>query len=171
MKACWVLPYVITCQSLTPAVLVIRWKKTRAYKVFEPACPGFVGVAAYVHAHSDQRRSRFHNTDIEIDVEDQVRNLLHSASNRKLSTELFRKIGVTAATCLKARLTCLRPDRSNVDNFKFARACYERAQLITEPRQAGCFIRPLAIRRPLQDSCQLIQNRKRQRGGRAIAQR
>ena len=100
-------------------VLLFRRKKTRAYEIFESACPGFVRVAAYVRTHSDQRRSRVHDTDIKIDVEDQVRNLLHSTRDRKIRTELLRKVGVTAATCLKARLACLRPNRSKVDNFKF----------------------------------------------------
>src|SRR5260221_566561 len=42
----------------------------------------------------------------------------------------------------------LSPTGSNVDNFKFARACQWRAQLIPEPHQAGCFIGPRAVRRP-----------------------
>jgi len=53
-------------------LFVLRWKKTRAYKIFKPARPGFVRVAPDVRAHGDQRRPRFHDTDIEIDVEDQI---------------------------------------------------------------------------------------------------
>ena len=92
-------------------LFVLRWKKTRAYKIFKPARPGFVRVAAYVRTHGDQRRFRFDDADIKIDVEDQVRNLLHSSSYRKIGAELFCKIGVTAATGLEVRLACLRPDR------------------------------------------------------------
>src|ERR1700681_2880368 len=113
-------------------VSVLRREKTRAYEIFEPARPRLVRVTAYVHAHCDQRRSRCHDTDIKIDIEDQVRNLLHGASDRKLGAEPLREIGVAATTCLKARPVCRSPHRSNVDYFKLARACHERAQLITE---------------------------------------
>ena len=110
-------------------------------KYSSPRDQDFVRVAADVCAHGDQRQSRLCDPNIKVDVEDQIRNFLNGTSDRKLGAELFRKIGVAATTRLKIRLVCLRPRRSNVDNFKFARAFHERAQLIAKPRQAGCFIR------------------------------
>jgi hypothetical protein len=118
---------------------VLRREKTRAYEIFEPTRPGLVRVAAYIHAHRDQGLSRCHDSDVKIDVK-QVGNLLHGARDRKLGADLLCEIGVAAATCLKVRLVCLSLHRPNVDNFKLARSCYEQAQLITEPRQACCFI-------------------------------
>jgi hypothetical protein len=77
-------------------VSVLRREKTRVYEIFEPARPGLVRVAAYVHAHRDQGLSRSHDPDVKIDVKDQVRNLLHGARDRKLGAELLREIGVAA---------------------------------------------------------------------------
>jgi hypothetical protein len=51
------------------------------YEIVKPALPGLVGVAAYVHAHRDQRLSHCHDSDAKIYVKDQVRNLLHGASD------------------------------------------------------------------------------------------
>src|SRR3984893_17491604 len=98
-------------------VSVLRREKPRAYEIFEPARPRLVRVTAYVHAHCDQRGSRCHDTDIKIDIEDQVRNLLHGSSDRKLRAELLREIGVAASTCLNACLVRLTPDRSGVEYF------------------------------------------------------
>ena len=69
---------------------ILQREKTRAYEIFEPARPGLVRVTAYIYAHRDQGLFRCHDPGIKIDVEDQVRNLLHGASYRNLGAELLR---------------------------------------------------------------------------------
>jgi hypothetical protein len=151
-------------------VSVLRREKTRAYEIFEPTRPGLVRVAAYIHAHRDQGLSRWHDSDVKIDVKDQVRNLLHRARDRKLGAELLCEIGVAAATCLKVRLVCLSLHRPNVDNFKLARSCYEHAQLITEPHQACCFIGSRSVRRPLKARVNQFEIKDGKPAGRALVQ-
>jgi hypothetical protein len=105
-------------------VSVVRREETRAYEIFEPARPGLVCVAPYVHAHGDQGLFRCNNPGIKIDIKDEVRNLLNSAGDRNLGTQFFRKIGVAAAILLKVCLARFILHRRNVDDFQLSRLCY-----------------------------------------------
>ena len=56
-------------------------------QIEDTAPPGFVGVAANVDAaHADEPAAR-HGTDLEIDVEDQVADLLHPADGDVVGAE------------------------------------------------------------------------------------
>ena len=64
-----------------------------------------------------------------------------------IGTELLRQIGVAAAARLQVGSARLVPHRRDVDDFELARACHERTQLITKPRQAGGFVDPRTVGR------------------------
>ena len=84
-------------------------------------------------------------TQIDIDVEDEVRDLLHHAGDVEIGTEFSRQFDITAAACLQIALMRRSIDRRDVEDRKLSgfRDCL--AQLIAGAHQPPFFVGPRPI--------------------------
>ena len=132
------------------------------------ARPGFIGVAAHVHARCRDQPAGLHVAQIDIDVEDEVRNLLHHAGDFEIGAELLRQFHIAAAAGLQIALMRRSIDRRDVEHLELAGLAQFLAQLVADLHQPRLFIRALDVHLGLEagvDHLEIEHRKLRRIGG------
>lgn len=79
---------------------VIGREQAVAHEIRRSPRPGFVGIAAHVDAHRRDHLSSMDVTQIDVDIENEVGNLLHQTGNNEVSPELPRILYIATAAGL-----------------------------------------------------------------------
>ena len=91
-------------------------------------------------------------TQVNIHVENKVRDLLNHTGDGKISTKLLRVFHVAAATGLQVTAVRCSMDRRDVEDDKFSGFCQGFAKLFTGIHQSPLLVCPWAIRFAFQAS-------------------
>jgi hypothetical protein len=112
-------PWALTCH-LTLETIASR-EKPIANQPIERACPRLIGITAHVCAHGCNGCSRRCVSNVDVHVQDQIRNFLHSTGDREFGSYMSGQPCIAATAGLQVACLCLACDWREIGERKLAR--------------------------------------------------